>query len=139
MMLAWAPALAPGARGESVPTIGGARAIRRRFRPPILERDTVMMPNARDSRHPQPSVRFSRPIVPFEAFSGDHPSFHARLTELEQMTTDIRERIAHVEAGFHHLATKNDVTILESTLLKWFIGTAIALTSFAFTAARLFN
>lgn len=27
MMLAWAPALALGARGESVPTIGAARAM----------------------------------------------------------------------------------------------------------------
>lgn len=98
-----------------------------------------MMPNARDSRRPQPSVRFPRPIVPFDVLSGDHPSFHARLTELEQMTTDIRERMAHVEAGFLHLATKNDVTILESTLLKWFIGTAIALTGFAFAAAKLLN
>ena len=98
-----------------------------------------MMPNARDARRPQQFVRFPRPTAPFDIVSGDHSSFHARLTELEQMTTDIRERMAHVEAGFHHLATKNDVTILESTLLKWFIGTAIALTSFAFTAARLFN
>ncbi len=53
------------------------------------------------------------------------------------MTTDIRERVAHVETGLLHLATKHDVTTLESTLLKWFIGTAIALTGFVFAAARL--
>jgi len=53
------------------------------------------------------------------------------------MMTDIRERMARVEAGLLHLATKNDVTTLESTLLKWFIGTAIALTGFVFAAARL--
>ena len=107
MMVVRSPPLgARSTRQESVPLSGGARAMSCRARPTHSrpERDTVMMPNARDSRRPQPSVRFSRPIVPFEAFSGDHSSFHARLTELEQMTTDIRERIAHVEAGFHHLA-----------------------------------
>ncbi|WP_199189428.1 hypothetical protein [Trinickia dabaoshanensis] len=55
------------------------------------------------------------------------------------MTTDIRERMAHVEAGLFHLATKNDVTTLESTLLKWFIGTAIALTGLVFATARLLH
>ncbi len=53
------------------------------------------------------------------------------------MTTDIRERMAHIEAGFVHVATKNDVATLESTLLKWFIGTAIALTGLVFATARL--
>lgn len=55
------------------------------------------------------------------------------------MTTDIRERMAHVESGLLHLATKNDVTTLESTLLKWFIGTAIALTGLVFATARLLH
>ncbi len=98
-----------------------------------------MMPNVRDLRRSQKSVRFSGASAPVHAIISDHSSFHARLTELEQMTTDIRERMAHVEAGFLHLATKNDVTTLESTLLKWFIGTAIALSSFAFAAAKLFH
>jgi hypothetical protein len=97
-----------------------------------------MMSNARDQRRPLKSVRFSGTSAPLHAITPDHSSFQ-RLTELEQMTTDIRERIAHVEAGFLHLATKNDVTTLESRLLKWFIGTAIALSSIAFAAAKLFH
>lgn len=96
-----------------------------------------MTPNVRDLRRPRKSVRFPGPPEPFQVISGDHSSFQPRLTELEQMMTDIRERMAHVEAGLLHLATKNDVTTLESTLLKWFIGTAIALTGFVFAAARL--
>ncbi|HTH76516.1 MAG TPA: hypothetical protein VL635_19145 [Trinickia sp.] len=96
-----------------------------------------MMSNALPLHRPQKSVRFSTPQAPFVGFSSDDASFQARLTELEQMTTDIRERMAHVEAGLLHVATKNDVTTLESTLLKWFIGTAIALTGFVFAAARL--
>lgn len=103
----------------------------------INVRAAIIMSNAQALRRPQKSVRFPSPHVPSLAFSSDDVSFHARLTELEQMTTDIRERMAHVEAGFLHVATKNDVTTLESTLLKWFIGTAIALTGFVFAAARL--
>jgi len=97
----------------------------------------LMMPNVRDLRRPRKSVRFPGPPEPLHVISSDHSSFQARLTELEQMMTDIRERMARVEAGLLHLATKNDVTTLESTLLKWFIGTAIALTGFVFAAARL--
>jgi hypothetical protein len=98
-----------------------------------------MMCNASDQRSAGKSVRFSSANAPFHAIVSDHPSLQARLTELEQMTTDIRERMAHVEAGFIHLATKNDVSILESRLLKWFIGTAIALSGSAFAAAKLFH
>jgi hypothetical protein len=98
---------------------------------------SLMTPNVRDLRRPRKSVRFPSPPEPFQLISGDHSSFQPRLTELEQMMTDIRERMAHVESGLLHLATKNDVTTLESTLLKWFIGTAIALTGCVFAAARL--
>ena len=45
------------------------------------------------------------------------------------MTTEICERVVHTEALLPHLATKNDITTIEATLLKWFIGTAIGLTS----------
>lgn len=102
-----------------------------------IDRVATMMSNAQPLRRPQKTVRFLPPQAPFVGFPSDDASFHARLTELEQMTTDIRERMAHVEAGLLHVATKNDVTTLESTLLKWFIGTAIALTGFVFAAARL--
>jgi hypothetical protein len=51
--------------------------------------------------------------------------------------TDIRERLARVEAGLLHLATKNDLATLESTLLKWFIGTALAITGCVFAAAKI--
>lgn len=95
------------------------------------------MSNAQALRRPQKSVRFPSLHAPSLAFSSDDVSFQARLTELEQMTTDIRERMAHIEAGFVHVATKNDVATLESTLLKWFIGTAIALTGLVFATARL--
>ena len=97
-------------------------------------------------QHPcrsQKTVRFPPPPVSFELFTSDHSSFNARLSALEQMTTDICDRVVHVEAMFPHLATKNDITTVEATLLKWFIGTAIALTSVVtgvvFAAAKLFH
>lgn len=39
---------------------------------------------------------------------------------------DLRELKAKVEATLPHLATKSDLSSLESTLIKWFVGTAIA-------------
>ncbi|RKP52791.1 hypothetical protein D7S89_01160 [Trinickia fusca] len=60
-----------------------------------------------------------------------------RLNQLEKLTADIRERTARVEAGLAYVATKQDVASVESTLLKWFVATAIALTSLAFAAAKL--
>jgi hypothetical protein len=70
---------------------------------------------------------------------GDDGRMEARVAELEKVTADIRERLARMESGLAHVATKNDVSVLESTLLKWFIGTAIALTGLAFAAAKLIH
>lgn len=95
------------------------------------------MSNARATHRPEKFVRFSRPSVPLRLVSGEHASSAPHPTELEHMMTDIRERLARVEAGLLHLATKNDLATLESTLLKWFIGTALALTSFVFAAAKI--
>ena len=95
------------------------------------------MLNARATYSPRKSVRFSGLSVPLRLISSEHASSQPHPTELEHMLTDIRERLARVEAGLLHLATKNDLATLESTLLKWFIGTALALTSFVFAAAKI--
>lgn len=68
---------------------------------------------------------------------GEQDSMEIRLNQLEKLTADIRERTARVEAGLAYVATKQDVASVESTLLKWFVATAIALTSLAFAAAKL--
>lgn len=62
-----------------------------------------------------------------------------RVKELERTATDIRERLARMESGLAHVATRADVASVESTLLKWFVGTAIALAGLAFAAARLIH
>lgn len=69
------------------------------------------------------------------------PSALARRVErLEDAQLEIRERLARLEARLKgvsiQMATKADLAALEATLLKWFVGTAVALASLAFAAAR---
>ena len=69
--------------------------------------------------------------------SGEHPGIESRFAEFEKVTTDIRERVARIESCLSHVATKHDVSALETTVLKWFVGTAIALVGVTFAAARV--
>lgn len=62
-----------------------------------------------------------------------------RLKKLEEFKDDARERLARIEVRLEHCATKDDVSRLESTLLKWFVATAIALAGLAFAAAKLIH
>jgi hypothetical protein len=71
--------------------------------------------------------------------NGQDSAMEARLKALEIANTDARERLARIETKLDHVATKADVSGLESTLLKWFIGTACTLTGLAFAAAKLIN
>lgn len=82
----------------------------------------------------------------------DH--MEARMIKLESVTEKILERLAAVERDVAviraNYATKADlaaveaslrasIASLEATMLTWFIWTAIALASLAFTAAKLIN
>lgn len=68
-----------------------------------------------------------------------------RVEELEKAIPDIRERLVRVETKLdsleRHGATKADLSSLESTLIKWFVGTAFAMVglaaAIAFGLARL--
>lgn len=68
-----------------------------------------------------------------------HPCMETRIIKLEEFTEEARDRLARIETRLDHMATKEDVSKLESTLLRWFIGTAISLTALAFTAAKLIH
>lgn len=70
-----------------------------------------------------------------------------RLEAVEKAIPDIRERLARVETKIDHIektmATKSDMADMKTALAegfnaqtKWFIGTALAMTVIAFTAAR---
>lgn len=58
-----------------------------------------------------------------------------RIEKLESAIPDIREKLAKVEAKVDsiekHGASKADVASLESTLIKWFVATAFAMTALA--------
>ncbi|WP_241774194.1 hypothetical protein [Burkholderia pseudomallei] len=94
---------------------------------------------------PFPNTKPGRP-VDSSGSGGDDGGMETRIQELEKATTDIRERLARMESGLAHVATKadvmsvkTDVMSMEGTLLKWFIGTAIALAGLAFAAAKLIH
>ncbi|WP_315132863.1 hypothetical protein [Achromobacter marplatensis] len=70
---------------------------------------------------------------------GDNGDMKARVKALEDTVIDVRERLARIETRLSHVATSDDVSKVESSLLKWFIGTAIALVGLAFAAAKLIH
>ncbi|MDL2200849.1 hypothetical protein QQF45_17545 [Halopseudomonas aestusnigri] len=68
---------------------------------------------------------------------GDPPGddMEARVKALEVAIPDIRERLVRVETKLDsvekHGATKADLATMESTLIKWFVGTAFAMVGLA--------
>lgn len=62
-----------------------------------------------------------------------------RVIKLEEFAGDARDRLTRIETRLDHMATKEDVSRLEATLLRWFIGTAVSLTALAFAAAKLIH
>lgn len=70
-----------------------------------------------------------------------------RVKSLEKALPDIRERLAGIEATVSsiqtHTATKADLSKLESTMVKWYVATAFAMTSvfagITFTAVRILS
>ena len=59
----------------------------------------------------------------------DMRSVDVRLAEIETVANGLAE----------NSATKADVAQLETTLIKWFLGTAVAIAGVAFAAAKLMN
>lgn len=64
-----------------------------------------------------------------------------RVANLEQVTADMRETLARLDERTDsmekHGATKADLTKMESTMIRWFVGTAVALAALAFGAASI--
>ena len=59
----------------------------------------------------------------------DMRSVDVRLAKIETVANGLAE----------NSATKADVAQLETTLIKWFLGTAVAIAGVAFAAAKLMN
>lgn len=66
-----------------------------------------------------------------------------RRSKLESITEKTLERLSALEVDLavvkSNYATKEDLAKMEGTLLKWFIGTAVALAGIAFAAARFIH
>lgn len=73
--------------------------------------------------------------------SGD--DMERRVQALEDAIPDMRDRLVRIETNMTHMASKADMSTLEATLIKWFVGTAFAMvglaTAIGFGLARLIN
>ncbi len=67
----------------------------------------------------------------------------ARVAKLEETMASVRERLVAIETKLDNvdksMCTKADMNALESTLIKWFMATALILASLAFTAAKFIH
>lgn len=59
-----------------------------------------------------------------------------RLSSVENSVSDIRAQVSGLIATAAHLATKTDVSQVESSLIKWLVGTLLAVAVLMFTIAR---
>ena len=66
-----------------------------------------------------------------------------RIANLISINQKTLERMSALEVdlavGKSNYATKEDLAKMEGTLLKWFIGTAVAISGIAFAAARFIH
>ena len=59
-----------------------------------------------------------------------------RLSSVENSVSDIRAQVSGLIATAAHLATKTDVSRVEGSLIKWLVGTLLAVAVLTFTIAR---
>lgn len=58
-------------------------------------------------------------------------NMEARVQTLEKFAQDARERLTRIETKLDHSATKADLADMKADMVKWIVGTAIALGSAA--------
>lgn len=59
-----------------------------------------------------------------------------RLGNVESAVSEVRAQVSGLTAIAPHLATKSDVMQVESSLIKWIVGTLLAVAVLTFTIAR---
>lgn len=62
-----------------------------------------------------------------------------RLGIVETLTAETRNDVSAIKATLPHLATKADISSLETKIIRWIVGTTIAAASVAFTIAKFVN
>jgi hypothetical protein len=118
---------------------------------PILEQLLALSMRAIAQRHDS-AAGHHPPRGPIDTSPerGDDDGMEPRIVKLEQFAEEARKdlrsidvRLAKVETladGIaKNMATKADIFQLESTLLKWFVGTAIAVAGLGFAAAKFLH
>lgn len=55
----------------------------------------------------------------------------ARVAKLEDFADDAKQRLVRIESKLDHMATKAELADMKADLVKWIVGTAIALGSTA--------
>lgn len=59
-----------------------------------------------------------------------------RLGAVESSVSDIKAEVRGISTQIPHIATKADISSMESSLIKWIIGTTLAVAVLAFTIAK---
>jgi hypothetical protein len=62
-----------------------------------------------------------------------------RLGVVEALVAETREDVSAMKATLPHLASKADISSLETRIIRWIVGTTIAVASVAFTIAKFVN
>lgn len=92
---------------------------------------------------PYGNVNPPRGPVDIGGQSAEDGGMEARITKLESLAEKTVDRLANLERDVavirSNYSTKADLATLESTVLKWFIGTAITMVGLAFAAAKFIH
>lgn len=71
---------------------------------------------------------------------GGGSALEKRVENLESAVRDVREKLIRIESKVDsiekHGSTKADLTGMESTLIKWFLATALAITGITFAIVK---
>jgi hypothetical protein len=59
-----------------------------------------------------------------------------RLGAVESSVSEIRAQVSGIAATIQHLATKSDISAVETAIIKWIVATVIATAGLAFTIAK---
>lgn len=85
---------------------------------------------------PHPTVHARTQNSGSDGGGGNMDDVLTRLANVEVSVSDIRAQVSGLSATAPHLATKSDVSQLEGSLIKWLVGTLLAVAVLTFTIAR---
>jgi hypothetical protein len=117
---------------------------------PILEQLLGLSLRAIAHRHQSGGGQPPRGPIDTASRRDDDDGMEPRILNLEKFAEESRKDLRSIDVRLtkvetvadgiaKNMATKTDLAQMEATLLKWFVGTAIALTGLAFTAAKLLH